>query len=131
MEITLTPQESEQMFYDSMCNVFGNGWFDGYGLELEFNEEDYDQSKEKLNNPCFEDVLLQILKDGKKLTLVDVEYDGEYTRSITIDDISTRDNYSLVIQFHYTLFIIPSDVFLGFPKVLIETLKYVFHVVRG
>ena len=90
MEITLTPQESEQMFYDSMCNVFGNGWFDGYGLELEFNEEDYDQSKEKLNNPCFEDVLLQILKDGKKLTLVDVEYDGEYTRSITIEDVHKK-----------------------------------------
>jgi hypothetical protein len=90
MKITLTPQESEQMFFDSMCNVFGTGYFDGYGLELDYNEKDYKESKEKLQNPCFEDVLLQMLKDGKTLTLVDIECDGEYTRSITLEDVHNK-----------------------------------------
>ena len=90
MKITLTPQESEQMFFDSMCNVFGTGYFDGYGLELDCNEKDYKESREKLQNPCFEDVLLQMLKDGKTLTLVDIECDGEYTRSITLEDVHNK-----------------------------------------
>jgi len=90
MKITLTPQESEQMFFDSMCNVFGTGYFDGYGLELDYNEKDYKESREKLQNPCFEDVLLQMLKDGKTLTLVDIECDGEYTRSITLEDVHNK-----------------------------------------
>lgn len=90
MKIVLTPQESEQMFFDSMCNVFGTGYFDGYGLELTYDDNDYKESKKKLENPCYEDVLLQILKDGKKLTLVDIECDGEYTRSITLKDVHKK-----------------------------------------
>ena len=90
MKIVLTPQESEQMFFDSMCNVFGTGYFDGYGLELTYNQKDYEKSREKLENPCWEDVLLQMLKDGKKLTLVDLECGGEYTRSITLKDVHEK-----------------------------------------
>ena len=90
MKIVLTPQESEEYFHIAMCNVFGTGYFDGYGLELEYNEEDYNESKKKLTEPCWEDVLLQMLKDGKTLTLVDIECDGEYTRSITLDDVHKK-----------------------------------------
>jgi hypothetical protein len=78
------------MFFDSMCNVFGTGYFDGYGLELDYDENDYKESRNKLTDPCFEDVLFQMLKDGKKLTLVDVECDGEYTRSITLEDVHNK-----------------------------------------
>ena len=90
MKIVLTPQESEQMFFDSMCNVLGTGYFDGYGLELDYDRNDYRESREKLENPCFEDVLLQMLRDGKKLTLVDFECGGEYTRSITLKDVHKK-----------------------------------------
>jgi hypothetical protein len=90
MTINLTPQESEQMFYDSMCNVFGTGYHEGYGLELTYSKKDYESAKTKLTSPCWEDVLLQILKDGGKLTLVDLECDGEYTKSITLKDVHQK-----------------------------------------
>ena len=91
MKILLEPQESEQLFHTAMCNVFGTGYHNGYGLELEYDALEYETSKKKLSGQvCFEDVLLQMLKDGKKLTLVDVEYDGEYTSSITIEDIHQK-----------------------------------------
>lgn len=90
MTINLTPQESEKLFLDSMCNVFGMGYHEGYGLGLKYEQKDYEESKKKLTNPCWEDVLLQILKDGGKLTLVDLEGDGEYTKSITIEDVHQK-----------------------------------------
>ena len=90
MKIVLTPEESEKIFHDSMCNVFGMNYHCGYGLDLDYDELDYLESKNKLTNPCWEDVLLQMLKDGKKLTLVDVEGDGDMTRSITIEDVHNK-----------------------------------------
>jgi len=90
MTINLTPQESEKLFLDSMCNVFGMGYHEGYGLELKYKQKDYEESRKKLTDPCWEDVLLQMLKDGGKLTLVDLECDGEYTKSVTIEDVHQK-----------------------------------------
>ena len=88
ISIVLSPEKSEEFFHESMCNSLG--YMSGYGLELEYNEDEYKKSREKLKNPCWEDVLLQMLKDGYSLTMVDVECDGEYTRSITIEDVYER-----------------------------------------
>lgn len=90
MKIVLTPQESENLFFDAMCNVFGVGYHESYGLELDYNTEEYQSAKTKLDNPCWEDILLQILKDGGKLTLVDLEGGGEYTKSITLKDVHEK-----------------------------------------
>ena len=102
MKLFLTPEESEQVFFDSMCNVFGTDYHAGYGLELEYDMKDYVQSRKKMNGePCWEDVLLQMLKDGKSLTLVDVECDGEYTSTITIKDVYEKvqnTNYNNLIN---------------------------------
>ena len=88
MEITLSTQESEEYFYNALCN--GLGYMGGYGLSIDYNAKDYKAAKEKLTNPCYEDVFMQMLRDGGTLTLVDIECDGEYTRSITIKDIHER-----------------------------------------
>jgi hypothetical protein len=88
MTINLTQTESEEYFNNSLCNALG--YMSGYGLQLEYNDTDYKAAKAKLRNPCFEDVLMQILKDGKSLTLVDVECEGEYTRSITLKEVHER-----------------------------------------
>lgn len=88
MKMTLTPQESEEFFYNSLCN--GLDYIHGYGLELNYNEQEYDEACKKLDSPCFEDVLMQILKDGKSLTLVDLECDGAYTSTITLKDVHER-----------------------------------------
>ena len=87
MEIILSHQESEEFFYNALCNSLD--YISGYGLELSYKKEDYKSAKEKLESPCFEDVLMQILKDGNQLTLIDLE-DGYYTKSITIEDVHNK-----------------------------------------
>jgi hypothetical protein len=84
MKIILTQEESENFFHTALCNSLG--YIEGYGLELDYKKQDYQSAKEKLTNPCCEDVLMQILKDGNKLTLIDLECE-EYTKSITLDDV--------------------------------------------
>lgn len=95
MKILLTPEESETFFHNSLCN--GLGYMGGYGLELTFKDKDYKAARKKLQSArnemdslCFEDVLMQILKDGKSLKMIDHECDGEYTREITLKDVHEK-----------------------------------------
>lgn len=92
MKIILEKQESEEIFFNAMCN--GLGYVTGYGLELDYKEKEYDAAaaaiKARGESPCFEDVLLEILKRGGSLTLVDRECDGEYTSTITLKDVHER-----------------------------------------
>lgn len=88
MEIKLNAKESEEYFYNAMCN--GLGYMGGYGLRLDWNTREYEKSREKLKNPCIEDVFMQMLKDGYKITMVDVECEGEYTRTIGIEDVHNK-----------------------------------------
>lgn len=94
MKIILEKQESEEIFFNAMCN--GLGYLSGYGLELEVNPAEYKAAKTRLKeydpevSPCFEDVLMRILKDGGSITLNDIECDGEYTRSITLKDVHEK-----------------------------------------
>ena len=88
MTITFTHEESEKHFHNALCN--GLGYIQGYGLVLECDESEYRSAKAKLESPCYEDILMQILNDGGTLTLVDEECDGEYTKSITIKDVHER-----------------------------------------
>jgi hypothetical protein len=88
MQIILTPQESEEFFYNALCN--GLSEMNGYGLEFKYNKDHYAQAKSKLTSPCFEDVLMQILRDGNTIGFEDVECDGEYSKQITLEDVHTK-----------------------------------------
>ena len=92
MKIILEKQESEEIFFNAMCN--GLGYVTGYGLELDYKQEDYAAAKaalkEKGESPCIEDVLMEILKRGGGITLVDVECEGEYTSTVTLKDVHER-----------------------------------------
>ncbi len=98
MKITLTPQESEEFFYNSLCNAVGTGYMDSYGIKLVYSETMYEKAKNKLTNPCFEDVLMQILRDGNGLTFHDIEGDGEYTRTISLEDVHNKVQLTPVIH---------------------------------
>jgi len=39
MTVKLTPTESETIFHNALCN--GLGYVEGYGIELDFNKQDY------------------------------------------------------------------------------------------
>lgn len=94
MKIILTPQESEEYFYNALCN--GLGYVEnGYNLELTYNKQHYQTANKNIintgtDNWCVEDILMQILRDGNTLTMVDIEGDGEYTRSITLQDVHDK-----------------------------------------
>jgi hypothetical protein len=96
MEIKLTPEESENLFHTALCNAVGTNYMDGYGIEMTPDKEQYNQARDnwyKVNpsvEACYEDILLQILKDGNKLTFTDHEGEGENTRSISLQDVHER-----------------------------------------
>jgi len=92
MTIVLTHTESETYFHNALCNGLGEMRY--YGLCLDFDGKEYKKARAKLekegNGTCYEDVLLQILRGGGTLTMVDEENDGDYTRTITIKDVHDR-----------------------------------------
>jgi hypothetical protein len=93
MKIILEQQEAENLFYDAMCNALGY-MTSGYDLELDFDEDEYRSAHKQLNvkNPdesvCFEDILMEILRSGGKLTLVDNNDDENH--DITLKDVHER-----------------------------------------
>ncbi len=108
MKIHLTPQESEKYFYNALCN--GASGLSYSGCSLDYRDSDYGTAHKNLElrlaandfphemcvskndkpSICREDVWMQILKDGNKLTIKDHEGAGEYTRKITLADVHER-----------------------------------------
>lgn len=90
MKIFLTPEESENIFLNSLCNGHGLSYA---GLSIDYNDEQYSQAKNNLAkdglSPCLEDVWMQILRDGGTLTLTDSE-NGEDPATITLNDVHNR-----------------------------------------
>ncbi len=98
MEIKLTEKESEEYFCNALCNG-GLQSLECSGIELEINKDDYKEAKKALqdkNNDervmiCYEDVLMQILRGGKKLKFVDVEdEESEQTKEISLADVHEK-----------------------------------------
>jgi hypothetical protein len=90
MEIKLTPQESETYFYNALCNCARQIRY--YGLDLAYEAVDYASAMATLvkeaSDVCYEDVLMQILRDGNSLTMVDL--DSEESYSINLQDVHER-----------------------------------------
>tara|TARA_R110002072_G_scaffold288371_1_gene454530 strand:- start:9075 stop:9452 length:378 start_codon:yes stop_codon:yes gene_type:complete len=88
MKITLTKEESEELFYNSICN--GLDYISGYGIELDFTKSDYEKAISNGKTSCYEDILMQILRDGNTLKIIDHECDGEYNALITLENVHSR-----------------------------------------
>jgi type IV secretory pathway VirB4 component len=91
MTIKLSKQESEEYFYNALCN--GLGYVEsGYYLSLRYNKEEYKQSADKLKkdgaNVCYEDILMEILRQGHKINLYDLE--GEEDHIISLKDVHEK-----------------------------------------
>ena len=90
MKISLTHEESEKIFHNSLCNGHQIAY---YGLELDYSEEEYEKAKQRLidrdENRCLEDVWMEMLRGGATLTLVDNE-NGEDPSVITMAEVHER-----------------------------------------
>jgi hypothetical protein len=90
MKITLTPEESEEIFYNSLCNGHEIA---NYGLSLQTKGKQYLEATKRLEakgeSPCLEDVWMEILRGGGALTLVDHE-NGMLPSVVTLKDIHER-----------------------------------------
>jgi len=96
MKIILTKEESEKHFHNALCN---SGNLPYYGLVLDYDEKDYAKAKKSLlekqkkgeftETICREDVWVEILRVGGKLTLIDEE-NGVGNKSITLKDVHSR-----------------------------------------
>lgn len=88
LEISLTNDLSEEIFYNALCNSM-DYMCSSYGLDLRYKESDYLKAKAKLISPCIEDVWMQMLRDGARFGLKDLE-GGEDTAYITLATIHER-----------------------------------------
>ena len=88
MKIILTKEESEELFYNSICN--GLDYISEYGIELDFTKSDYEKAISNGKTSCYEDIIMQILRDGNTLKIIDHECDGEYNALITLENVHSR-----------------------------------------
>lgn len=89
MKITLTPEESEEYFYNALCN--GLGYIQsGYGLDLRYDISEFKDASKKLeqSSKCYEDIIMQLLRDGHEINLYDME--GEEDHVIKLKDIHDK-----------------------------------------
>jgi len=90
MKINLTPEESETYFHNALCNGHQIAY---YGLQIDYCENEYERARERLKakgeSPCLEDVWMEILRAGGKLTLIDEE-NGEDPSTIVLIDVHER-----------------------------------------
>jgi len=86
MKIELTKQEAEKYFYNALCN--GLGYFESYDIELKYDKQEYKKAKETAKAEdggavCYEDILMEMLKNGNTLLAEDFNADETYT--LTLD----------------------------------------------
>ena len=92
MNINLTHEESEAHFYNAICNGLGELRY--YDLELDYEAKEYKAAKQQLNTKqpdtqaCWEDVLMEMLRSGNTLWIVD-QNDNE-RHPITLDLVHER-----------------------------------------
>lgn len=98
MELNLSNQQSEEFFYNALCNAVGTAYIDGMGLELKSDPVDFQEAKKMLQENakggasvevCYEDILMQILRMNRRLTLVDHEC-GMPAKTIVLSDVHER-----------------------------------------
>jgi hypothetical protein len=108
VSVKLSKEKSEVFFHSALCN--GLGELASYGLQLDFNPDDYKKASKNLRERmekgefppeasdydrtskkitiCYEDVLMELLRSGKSMKIIDSE--GAYTRRLTIKMVHDR-----------------------------------------
>ena len=88
MQLLLTKEEVITILYNCFCD---SGITELYtcGVNLDYNQKDYNTAKKKLDDPCIEDIYVQMLKDEKPLRFVDS------TESVLLSLSIATENFKL------------------------------------
>jgi len=86
----------KEIIFNSLCN--GLGELSSYGLDLNFEDSDYKEAKKshfekngKIGGACYEDILMEILTNGKQISFIDEE--SEETHFFKLDSaLKNLDN---------------------------------------
>lgn len=87
--VVFDEENAVKVFHHCLCNL--GDTFPCSGLMIDWDEKAYQAARKKLKgtDPCLEDVLMQVLRDGE-LRVVDQEGEGEYNRSLTFAQMLKR-----------------------------------------
>jgi hypothetical protein len=93
MKIQLTKQEAEKYFLNALCN--GLTYFQSYGIDLLINDNEYNKARETAKDEdggkaCYEDILLEMLRNGSTL-LAEDSYMGK-THKLTLNKMYKQMN---------------------------------------
>jgi len=94
----LSKAQAEDVFFNCLCD----NDIHIHSLQWIYGKKSYEQSKSKLmemykgNTPCYEDVLMEMLKDGGKLGIYDLECEEVFY--VTLADIHERMNNAPIDQ---------------------------------
>jgi hypothetical protein len=78
MQVLLSTEEITKVLHTCFCD--GGLELLGYcGIKLDYSEEDYKAARKALENPCVEDIYIQMLKEKRKVCVIDTENGNEET----------------------------------------------------
>jgi hypothetical protein len=86
--LILNNEEKEKVLHTILCD--GLSPLNSCGLDIKYSDKSYSAARKIWiaanpdKSPCREDILLQVIKDGK-FTIVDLEGEGEHTKKLTLD----------------------------------------------
>jgi hypothetical protein len=78
MQLILSQDELHELIYSALCNG-GISELHASGLEIRYSRSEYQDAKQKLidkdptKGVCYEEVLMQMLRDGKRVYFKDME----------------------------------------------------------
>ena len=92
--ITVSKEKAEELFYNALCNGL-NYFCSCAGFKYEYDEKMYRKAKLSLlekgaKSLCFEDVLMEVLRIGGTLNLIDEEGNGDNSKNISLKDVHDR-----------------------------------------
>lgn len=102
MKVILEHQESENLFYDALCN--GLNELSYYDLEIDWDENEYKDARIKLKaltpdeTICLEDIFMQMLRSGNTIWIVDSNDDERHpiTLKLVHDRVANTPNRHLM-----------------------------------
>lgn len=78
MQIILDNEDVTKILHTCFCDG-GLQLLSQCGVTLDYDDADYKAARAALENPCLEDVYIQMLKEKRRFYFVDEENDGEET----------------------------------------------------